>query len=318
MKNNIKSLIDSADSIYVASHMNPDGDNLGSIAAMYLSLKKYGKNVYLIENDEIPAAQKFLPCLEESVKSDELSENPDLFITLDCGDLDRIGRAKELFLSAEKTLNIDHHKTNTEFADINIVDIDSPATGETLYCVLKESDLPIDREVATCLYEAIYSDTGSFKYDSVRKSTFIIASELLEYGVDINEVAINLYQNRSLEKTNLLIHAMNTLELYEDNRIGLVTVSDDDIINFGAKNSDSDGIVEFVRDISTVELAVFLKDKKDSVKLSLRSKTHVDATVIASAFGGGGHIRAAGATIHMPLEEAKREVLKLAVMELNK
>lgn len=318
MENSIKNIIDSSDLIYIASHLNPDGDNLGSLAAMYLALKNYGKNVYMIENDEIPVAQRFLPGLNEAVKSSELKGKPDLFITLDCADLERIGEdAMKLFLSAEKTINIDHHKTNTNFADINIVDFNAPATGEILYKVLKDSDIELNREIATCIYEAISSDTGSFKYDSVRKSTFIAASELLDYDIDINEIAINLYQNRSIEKTNLLIHAMNSLEFYADNKIAFVTLSDDDIRNFNASKSDADGIVEFIRDISTVEIAIFLKDKKDSVKLSLRSKTKVDATKIASYFGGGGHIRAAGATINLPFTEAKKKVIELAEMELN-
>lgn len=318
MENSIKNIIDSSDLIYIASHLNPDGDNLGSLAAMYLALKNYGKNVYMIENDEIPVAQRFLPGLNEAVKSSELKGKPDLFITLDCADLERIGEdAIKLFLSAEKTINIDHHKTNTNFADINIVDFNAPATGEILYKVLKDSDIELNREIATCIYEAISSDTGSFKYDSVRKSTFIAASELLDYDIDINEIAINLYQNRSIEKTNLLIHAMNSLEFYADNKIAFVTLSDDDIRNFNASKSDADGIVEFIRDISTVEIAIFLKDKKDSVKLSLRSKTKVDATKIASYFGGGGHIRAAGATINLPFTEAKKKVIELAEMELN-
>lgn len=318
MENSIKNIIDSSDLIYIASHLKPDGDNLGSLAAMYLALKNYGKNVYMIENDEIPVAQRFLPGLNEAVKSSELKGKPDLFITLDCADLERIGEdAIKLFLSAEKTINIDHHKTNTNFADINIVDFNAPATGEILYKVLKDSDIELNREIATCIYEAISSDTGSFKYDSVRKSTFIAASELLDYDIDINEIAINLYQNRSIEKTNLLIHAMNSLEFYADNKIAFVTLSDDDIRNFNASKSDADGIVEFIRDISTVEIAIFLKDKKDSVKLSLRSKTKVDATKIASYFGGGGHIRAAGATINLPFTEAKKKVIELAEMELN-
>lgn len=316
--NKVKSLIEDANNIYIASHVSPDGDNLGSITAMYLQLKKNDKNVFLIEDDEIPDAQKFLPAICEMVRSSELEKNPDLFITLDCADINRLGSAKELFESAKNTINIDHHSTNTRFADVNIVDEKSPATGETLYEVLKALNYEINKDIATCLYTAISSDTGSFKYDSVRKSTFLIAAELLEYGVNINEVAVNLYQNRSIEKTNLLLKVMDTLELHLDNKIGLVILTDEDIKNCGAKKSDADGIVEFVRDISTVELAILLKEKKDSVRLSTRSKSYIDVTNIAAKFGGGGHIRASGATINLDIEDAKKEVLKYAIEEFSK
>lgn len=316
--NKVKSLIEDANKIYIASHVSPDGDNLGSITAMYLQLKKNGKDVFLIEDDEIPDAQKFLPAIREMVRSSELEKNPDLFITLDCADINRLGSAKELFESAKNTINIDHHSTNTRFADVNIVDEKSPATGETLYEVLKALNYELNKDIATCLYTAISSDTGSFKYDSVRKSTFLIAAELLDYGVNINEVAVNLYQNRSIEKTNLLLKVMDTLELHLDNKIGLVILTDEDIKNCGAKKSDADGIVEFVRDISTVELAILLKEKKDSVRLSTRSKSYIDVTNIAAKFGGGGHIRASGATINLDIEDAKKEVLKYAIEEFSK
>lgn len=319
MENNkLKSLIDNANSIYIASHINPDGDNLGSITGMYLALKKYGKNVFLIEDDEIPDAQKFLPAIKDMVRSETLSKDVDLFITLDCADINRLGAAKELFNSAKNTVNIDHHSTNTRFADLNIVDENSPATGETLYQILKDIDLELDQDSATCIYTAISSDTGSFKYDSVRKSTFLIAAELLDYGVNINDVAVNLYQNRSLAKTNLLLKVMDTLELYNDNKIGVVVLTDEDIKSCNARKSDADGIVEFVRDISTVELAILLKDKKENVRLSTRSKSYIDVTNIASKFGGGGHIRAAGATINLNIDEAKKEVLKYALEEFKK
>lgn len=316
--NRVKALIDGANKIYIASHINPDGDNLGSLMALYLALKKENKEVFAIEDDEIPVAQAFLPGIDEMVHSSSLNDAADLFIAVDCADKERLGENPgKLFDKAKNTLNIDHHRTNTMYADINIVDSKAPAAGEIVYNLLKKLDIEIDKDIATSIYEAISSDTGSFKYDSVRKATFLAAADLMDYGVEPGEIAVNLYQNRSLPKTKLLIKAMNTLELYEDGKIGLVIVSDDDIEKLGAKKSDSDGIVEFVRDISTVELAIFLKDKGDSVKLSLRSKKYIDATKITDKFGGGGHIRAAGATINLKIDEAKEKVLKYAIEEFK-
>ena len=316
--NSLKSLIDNSNNILVASHLNPDGDNLGSITAMYLTLKKYGKNVFLIEDDEVPASLKFLPGINAMIKSKKIKEDADLFITLDCADMERLGNAKELFLNAKHTLNIDHHSTNTRFAEFNIVDDKSPATGEILFEILTYLGYELDKDIATCIYTSISSDTGSFKYDSVRKSTFEIAAKLMDYDININDIAVNLYQNRSLQKTELLLRALNRLELYEDNKIGIVSINDSDMEECNAKKSDSDGIVEFVRDISTVELAILLKEKGSVVRLSTRSKSYVDCTKIASKFGGGGHIRAAGATIESNLELAKEEVLKYAIKEIRK
>lgn len=315
----LKSLIDNSNKIYIASHINPDGDNLGSINAMYLALKKYKKeNIYLIEDDEIPDAHKFLPANKYMVKSKDLENNADLFISLDCADIDRLASAKFLFEGAKNTVSIDHHSTNTRFADLNIVDEASPATGETLYEVLKELNLEIDKDIATSLYSAISSDTGSFKYDSTRKETFLIAAELMDYNINLNEIAVNLYQKRSLGKTKLLLKVMDSLELYEDNKLGIVVLTDEDIKSCNARKSDADGIVEFVRDISTVELAIMLKEKSDCIRFSSRSKSYVDVTKIASKFGGGGHIRAAGATIYSDIKTAKEEVLKYAIEELRK
>ncbi|EFI42274.1 MULTISPECIES: bifunctional oligoribonuclease/PAP phosphatase NrnA [Peptoniphilus] len=313
-----KELINSSSKIYLASHINPDGDNIGSILGMYGILKKLGKEVYLIEDDIVPDTFKFLPFLSEIVRSDTLKNDADLFITLDSADVDRIGaNAKVLFYGSKNTVNIDHHSTNTMYADVNIVDALAPATGEILFELAKNLNVKIDKNIALCIYTAISSDTGSFKYDNVRPSTFKIASELIKIGIDINKVAVNLYQNRSIEKTRLLISAMNNLELYSNGKIGIVYVDDIMIKNCNAQSSDTEGIVEFIRDISGVEIAILFKIKKDSIRISIRTKSYVDATKIVRSFDGGGHIRAAGATLKLPYFDRKEEIIKISLRELN-
>ncbi len=183
--------------------------------------------------------------------------------------------------------------------------------------MFKDLGFELDKDIATCLYTAISSDTGSFKYDSIRPDTFITAAHLLEYGIDKNEIAVNLYQKRSLEKTKLLIKALSTMELFENNKIAIVYADDEMIKSCGAVKSDTEGIVEFIRDIDGVEVAVFMKIKESSIKLSIRTKSHVDATKIATVYGGGGHTRAAGADMDLPFKERKKEVIKLAMDELK-
>lgn len=302
--------ISEARTIVLASHLNPDGDNLGSLLGMY-SFFKDKKEVYAIEDDILPENLKFLPNIKFLKKSDEIKIKPDLFITLDCGDEDRIGEsAKKIFKSAKKTINIDHHRTNTNFADLNIVDPKAPATGEILYELLSQMG-SLDIDTATCLFTAISSDTGSFKYDSVRERTFEVAGKLLSLGIDLNQITINLFQSRSVEKTSLLVLSVKNILYLQNGKAAIVKVTDEDMLNTGAKKSDADGIVEFVRDIEGVELAVLLKEKGKDTRISTRSKKYIDCTKIVGHFEGGGHIRAAGGTIRLPIIEAEKEVIKV-------
>lgn len=316
-----KIAIDEAKSIAIASHLNPDGDNLGSLNALYGLLKNIGKKTTFILNDEIPSSFLFLPYIDKFTSPQDLeNESFDLFIALDCGDLNRLGdEVKQYFLLSKKTINIDHHNSNDYFADINIVDINATATCEVLFSIFKELKYNLDKEIATSLYTGISTDTGSFKYDSVRPQTFKFASKLLEYGIDFRTINISLYQTRSKEKTDLLVKALNSIKYYNDNKIALVRVTIDDFEKTGAKKLDSDGIVEFVRDIEGVEVAVLLKEKENSIRLSMRSKSFINCTEVASKFNGGGHIRAAGGTFnHNDLDKAEKDVVSAIMEEFDK
>lgn len=316
----LREKIYSSKRIAIASHMNPDGDNLGSKLCLYKFFINLKKEVYVIENDEVPTAEKFLPGVVNLVNSDAIDNlDFDLMIVTDCGDLERIGKASKVFHSAGFTVNIDHHPTNTNFAELNIVDEDSSAVCELIFILLKEMGFDVDKDMATCLYTGLSTDTGSFKYDSIRPETFQVAKELLEIGIDTNEIVVNLYQRRTKEKTALLLQALKTIKYYNESKIALVYICDEDIKSTGARKSDSDGIVEFVRDIDGVELAIFIKEKEDSYRLSTRSKTFVNCSDIAKKFNGGGHIRAAGGTIYKKdypkLDLAINAVIKAAKME---
>lgn len=314
----LKNLIDSSQNIAVASHLNPDGDNLGSVTAMIGMLNKLGKKPVFVLDDLIPSTFNFLPNLSFSKSPDDIDTSFDLFIALDSSDEDRMGdRVKEIFNKSEKTVNIDHHFSNKNYADLNIVDEKSPATCEVLARIFKSLELDLNKEIATSLFTGLSTDTGSFKYSSVTSKTFEIASYLFKYNIDINEVTQNVYQSRSRQKTDLLIRAMNSIEYFDGDKIAVVIVTKEDMVNTKAAKSDADGIVEFVRDIDSVELAVLLKEKDDCIRLSLRSKSYVDCTKIASKFNGGGHIRASGGTInHTDIIKAKKDLIKVAEEEL--
>lgn len=312
-----RNLILESENIVIASHVNPDGDNLGSILATFEMLNNLGKKPRVIVNDFIPMDFRFLPNVDKTVKAAEIDFVPDLFIALDSGDKNRLGLSVELFNKSKKTVNIDHHKSNTKFADLNIVDEKATATGELLYRIFREIDLPINKNSATCLYTAISSDTGSFKYDSLTDYTFKVAGELLKYEIDTNTIAVNLYQSRSVEKTNLLIESLKDITYLFDNKVAIVKVTLENVSKVKAHPSDTEGIVEFIRDIEPVEVAILLKERKESVKLSLRTKSYINAINIAKHFDGGGHIRAAGATIHLDIKEAEKEVIRVITEEFK-
>lgn len=318
LSSELKKLIYESENIAVASHLNPDGDNLGSVTAMVGMLKKLGKNAVYVLDDTIPNSFKFLPNLSYAKSPDNINNVFDLFIALDSSDENRMGEnIKKIFKASKKTINIDHHFSNTKFADLNIVDDKSPATCEVLARIFESLDLKLNKEIATSLFTGLSTDTGSFKYSSVNSNTFLIASNLFKYDIDINEVTVNVYQSRSRQKTDLLIRAMNSIEYFDNDKIAVVFVTKDDMEKSKAEKADADGIVEFVRDIDTVELAVLLKEKDDCIRLSLRSKSYIDCTKVASKFNGGGHVRASGGTINnTDLNKAKEDVVKVAEEQL--
>lgn len=312
MKNNIDDLMDLAirqikksKNVYIASHINPDGDNIGSILALGLALSNIVPNVFMVKTDEIPSDFLFLPGVN-LIKDYTVNNEIDLLITLDSSDENRLGNNKDLITKAKTVINIDHHISNTNFGDINIIDSDASATGELVYKLIKKMDISIDKDIASCIYTAISSDTGSFMYDNTSPETHEIIAELLRTGFDKNEVNINLYQNRSLERTLLLINALESIEFHNDNKLAVVQVTQDMLEKTKAKMEDTEGIVSFVKEIAPVEVAILLKEfQSNEIKVSMRSKRFVDVSEICASFGGGGHIRAAGCTINSSIAIAK-------------
>ncbi len=302
-------------SIAVVSHKNPDGDSLGSLIAMGLSLDKLSKNVIFVKPDVIPEDYLFLPALEKMIQLDSLNIDIDLLIVLDSSDPDRLGLNKNLLEISKRIINIDHHISNTNFGDLNIVIPESSSTGEIVFELLSKANFPIDTDIATCIYTAISTDTGRFSYQSVTKNTHLIISELYNYGIDGYEINKNLYQNRSLSRTKLFILAVSNLEFYKDGKVAIAKVTKDMYSKTGAKPDETEGIVEFLRDTEGVEVACLLKElKNNDVKLSVRTKEYVDANKICSFFDGGGHLRASGASSTLSIEETEKILLK----EINK
>lgn len=311
--NRVIEAIRDAESIYIVSHVQPDGDNIGSLLALGLALEKTGKNVFFLKTDNIPKDFLFLPSIDLIKEYDE--KEIDLLITLDSSDEERLGSNMELLDKAKKVINIDHHLSNTNYGDINIVDSEAAATCEIVFKLIKKLEIPIDKDIATCLFTGISTDTGSFMYENANEETHLIAAELLSVGIDKQEININIWQNKSLLKTKLFIKTLETLETHFDDRVAIVEVTRDNLRSVGASMEDSEGIVSFIRDIDTVEVAVMLKEfEEDEIKVSMRSKRYVDVSEVCSKFGGGGHQKASGCTIKSDLNQAKKDL----IVELEK
>ena len=267
------------------------------------------KNVHMIKTDDIPVDYLFLPSVNSISEYDDKSI--ELLIVLDCSDIDRLGKNKFLIEKSTNVINIDHHVSNTNFGDYNVVDNKAAATGELVYELLYSLGIDIDMDIATCLYTAISTDTGSFMYSNVSMRTHEIAADLLRSGINIGKINVNLYQSRSIERTNLFINSLNTINYYNKNKVASIKVTQDMLKKYNAKMEDTEGIISFLRDIKGIEVACLLKEyKENEIKVSLRSKEYVNVSEICAAFSGGGHIRAAGCTIHEDIEEAEKIIVE--------
>lgn len=305
----LRDKIRQADTVAIMSHTSPDGDNLGSLDAMYGFLKGLNKKVVYLSNDDVPKDFAYLLSTKARVDVSSVDEAFDLLIALDSSDADRFGlKGKELFEKAKLTVNIDHHMSNLSYADLNCVLPKATSTGEVLFRVLEAMDAEITPAMATGFYTAISTDTGSFQYDSVNGDTHRIVAKLYDAGCDHNIVVKSVYQSMSKEKLALSSRVLSELRFMADGKISIAVCRLKDIEATGAAKDDTEGIVEKARNIDGVEMAVFLKEKADEVKLSFRSKSYLNCTEFASVFGGGGHIRAAGASSKDSLDSVIEKV----------
>lgn len=300
---NIVEEINKANTIVLLTHESPDGDAMGSSLAMYNAIKGMGKNVDVI----IPEYSKtfaFLPGAEE-IKKEGMQAHYDLAISLDCADIKRLNGFVKYFEDAKTTISIDHHSMNPMFADFNYVDPASPATCQILVVVLEYLKVAITKEIGTCLLTGIITDTGGFKYPGVTAETFEFAAWLLNSGVNVSNIYKKVLQTKTRANYELSKLAMDRMEFLEDNKITFTYITLEDEEKFAAEEGAHEGIVEIGRDIEDVEVAIFLHEREDGFKVSLRSNEYVNVADVCLMFGGGGHVRAAGCKISGTVEQIK-------------
>ncbi|MGN1326938.1 MAG: bifunctional oligoribonuclease/PAP phosphatase NrnA [Clostridia bacterium] len=304
---NILEEINKANKIVIITHENPDGDAIGSSLAMKLALKQLGKESDVII-PEYPKVFGFLPGVEEIKKESEI-ESYDLAIALDCASIKLLNGCAKYFDNAKVKVAIDHHSSNTMFADYNYVDQEAPACAQLLLVVFSYFNIDVTKDIGTCILAGIITDTGGFRYDGVTAETFRFVSELCEKGIKVSKVYQQVFASKSRAKFELHKIALDRLEFFENGKVTFTYITKADEEKVGAGNGDYDGIVENGRDIEGVEVSIFLRETDKGIKGSLRSKNYVNVSEVCMMFGGGGHIRAAGCNIQGSIEQAKNQIL---------
>lgn len=295
----------------ITSHVRPDGDAIGSELALYLALLSMGKDVSVYNQDGVPESYRFLPGAEAVSRSFGPTESYDALIVLDCSDVKRIGKESEELTAIKYVISIDHHVTDGNFSDICILDPRASSTGELVYKLIREVNVKITPEIATNLYTAILTDTGSFRYSNTGADALMIASKLVRAGASPSYIAEQIYESNPPAKIRLFSEAIQTLKLEGNGRIGSIFVSRDMLKQAGANLEHTDSFVDFVRTIKGVEVALFYTEMEDlSYKVSMRSKGKVDVERIASRYGGGGHVNAAAFSIAGDLDHVRILLMK--------
>lgn len=301
----------SAKEVAIVAHTSPDGDAVGSVMALYLGLQSLGKTAHLVSKDEVPDFLSFLPLTQAFNEADgDVPASVDLIIALDCGNFDRLSLHGET-VGRRPLVVIDHHSSNDKYGELNHVDIKASATGELVYDLLQALSVTIDLPMATCLYTAITTDCGSFRYESTTPKTLAIAADLMAKGVDFPNIARRVFDEKPLPRVKLLGMALNSLESYFDGRVNVMCLSETAFDQLGMVEKDTGDIVNYGLAPQEALVSLILKEQDDKIRVSIRTKSKVHAGDFASHFSGGGHARAAGCTLMTPsFKEAKDHLLR--------
>ncbi len=309
----LNDIIKSSKNILIISHLNPDGDTLGSICAMSEVIREnFHKECELLCVSKVPKTYEFLPNVSKikTLEDVDVSREYDLVINVDVAAIDRIGEAKVLFDKAKFTVNLDHHKTNRGYADLNIINPEASSTGELLAGIFKKIGWKVSYETAVCLYTAILTDTGSFRFDNTTSDSLKAAADMVKAGVKPAEIYKKVYESSSKNHVLFQAYCVSKAEFCENDKIVYTTVYKKDIEKFNAPEDCTEGLTEKLRAIVTTEVAFVVRQINSSTsKVSMRSK-NVDVAEICGVFGGGGHRLAAGCMIKGTVEESIKKILE--------
>ena len=294
-------------SFLLTSHARPDGDSLGSQLALAGALQQLGKQVRIINSDPAPALYAFLPDMSTIEIAAAVEDPFDAVVVLECSTLSRPGVAG---LEGRLLINIDHHADNVMYGDINWHDVSACACAEMVFELIEALGAHLTPALATHLYVAILTDTGSFRHAHITARTFEICRRVAETGVDAAGVAAQVYNNSSLGRLRLTGMLLDRMQLEHDQRIAVLTLNDAMLAEAGCDSDDLEGIVNLPLAARDVRAVIFLKEETDDgLRVSLRSKDAVDVRQVAVSFGGGGHLNAAGFTVEHPTPETRGQMI---------
>ena len=301
----------------IACHENPEGDAIGSELALALALRKMGKTATVLNADPVPGNLLFLPGADTVVFAEDGSKY-DVAVVVDCGSPERTGRVARELRKCPLLVNIDHHRTNGDLGEFSLVDPDAAATGLLIHRVLSAMKFEIGLDVATNIYVAVLTDTGSFHYGSSSPEAFEVAGEMVRRGVDPWAVAEQVYETQSAHRLRLLGRVLDSLDVSSDGRVACITTMCEDLREFASGKDALEGFINYPRSIVGVEVAVSFREEEGSVfRVSFRSKGRVDVSAVAARFGGGGHHNAAGCTVPGTLADVKKRVLEALAAVLS-
>ncbi len=308
------SLLNEAHNVLVASHIDPDGDALGTQLAFAAYLRREGKNVTLLRDAEIPEKYRFLHGITQIPPVEQYAGRSsfDSAVILECPNIQRIGRSSRLLSEDTVILSIDHHQDNDEFGRINWINTSASSVGEMAFEFFERVGFEIDPHVAEQLYTAILTDTGRFRFKSTSARTMEIGGRLIEAGANPQDICDQVYFNMSPETIKLTGKVLNSISFFSREQICVMSLTQQMLKESGAKDSDSEGLVDYTLFTGGVKAGVLLKEiGPDQTKASLRSRNNINVSTIAAKFGGGGHFNASGCMLSMKLEDARKELVRL-------
>jgi phosphoesterase RecJ-like protein len=298
---------------FLSSHARPDGDAIGSLLALSGILHQMGKTADVVMSDAVPVIYKPLPDADAIIQASLVNGHYEAAILLEC---DSVQRTRLQGLDNYFLISIDHHISGKRFANVNWIDPSACACAEMVFLLGKAAGVKITAEIATCLYTAVLTDTGSFSYSNTNARTFELARQLVELGADPARIAQNVYFSNPTSKMRLLGAALSSL--HREGPLTWMTVTREDMDNSGALEEDCEGLVNYALGIAGVEVAMFFRETPDNrVRISMRSKGAVNVSDVAQRFGGGGHECASGFAVNGPLPAAIDRVLQALRAKLS-
>lgn len=319
--NTVLDVFDCHQNFALSTHINPDGDAIGSELALYSFLKDLGKHVQIFNADAVPKIYQFLPFCDAVLPPEAIQGySPEILVVLDSGMLKRIGDDLCRSLIPSKAIvNIDHHATANHFGSYNLIEVEASSTSEIIYQLIKHHGTSIGRDRAICLYTGIMFDTGCFRYSNSTPAAHQIAADLINAGVSVDEIFRLVYETTPVARIRLLGDVLQTLGMTPDGKIAWGYATQEMFRKTGTGREEVDGFINHIRSIDTVEFAVLVSEQEDGrSKASLRSKSYIDVGEIAAEFGGGGHQRAAGCEIAAHYDVAIARLVASAQQRINK